>query len=269
MKTLQQILDCADTDVDVVLDDLVDTTLRSRRSVCADPEIDHLHREMIVEQSGLRNSMYRRLLDGTMSEAEYFLFMSEYYNASIKSFYLVTLPKSVAVHREPVWQNYLRHIMEQESTPRPHYVLFGEFMDLCGAPRLPARIEAQVYSRGFDAGYTAPSAFSAGYALAAEAEAGYEIALLKKGFCARYSQYFSRVEYFDAHLNGQEDEHAEASTDLLKAVVRSPEDLRAATNGFRQFFADLSTFMEGVSDLLDRGRGGAERHGSASHRAAE
>ncbi|MGH6863356.1 MAG: hypothetical protein ACRECN_03650 [Methylocella sp.] len=56
-----------------------------------------------------------------------------------------------------------------------------------------------------------------------EAGAEYEIALMKKAYHSRYAQYLDRAIWFDAHLNGTEEEHVEASANLLKEVVRSPE----------------------------------------------
>src|SRR5947209_421744 len=134
MKTLQQILSSSEKNTDILFDDLIDCILRKRRPVCESPEIDYIHRRMILDQP----------------------------------------------------------------------------------PLLDPRKNVQAYSKAHTAGYTAPSAFAAGYALAVEAGAEYEIALMKKAYNRRYSQYFDRAIWFDAHLNGTEEEHVEASANLLK-----------------------------------------------------
>jgi hypothetical protein len=264
MKTLQDILSSGEKNTDVLFDDLIDCILRKRRSVCADPEIDYIHRRMILDQPALRNSMYRHLLADTMSEPEHYKFMSDY-QSQIKNFYKNTLPMALSKHGHPVWQDYLSHIIQEESEPRPHYILFTEFMDLCGAPLLDPGEQTKAFSRAHNAGYTAPSPFAAGYALAVEAGAEYEIALMKKAYNGRYSQYLDRAIWFDAHLNGTEEEHCEASANLLQAVVCSSEELQLAKDGFNSFFADLSTWLEGYSDLIDRERSVAGGAGLSGH----
>lgn len=267
MKTFQEILSSPEKNTDILFDDLIDCILRKRRSVCEDPEIDYIHRRMILDQPSLRNSMYRRLLSDTMSESEHYMFMSDY-QSQIKTFYKNTLPGALSMHRHPAWQEYLGHIIKEEGEPRPHYILFAEFMELCGAPLLEPRENAKAYSRAHTVGYTAPSPFAAGFALAVEAGAEYEIAVMRKAYNNRYSQYMDQAIWFDAHLNGTEEEHVESSAKLLKAVIRSPEELQMAKNGFNSFFSDMSTFMEGYNDLLDREHPVAAGAGRSGHQAA-
>ena len=237
----------------MLFDDLIDCILGKRRSVCADPEIDYIHRKMILDQPALRNSLYRHLLADTLSESEHHMFMSDY-QSQIKNFYNNSLTMALSVHTHPAWQDYLGHIFQEESEPRPHYILFTEFMGFCGAPlRDPGEL-TRAFSRAHNAGYTAPSPFAAGYALAVEAHAEYEIALMKKAYHSRYSQFFDQAVWFDAHLNGQEEEHVEASAALLEAVVRSPEEIKTSKAGFKSFFVDLSVWLEGYSELINRAR---------------
>jgi hypothetical protein len=169
------------------------------------------------------------------------------------------LRKALDAHQDDSWQQYIDHIIEEESSPRPHYASFGEFMGLCGATLLPPGAPARRYSQAFDDGYTAPLPYAAGYALGVEAEAGYQIALLKKAYHHAFPENVDKTEWFDVHLQGQEDEHAESSTSLLSSVIHSPDDLALAKKGFKQFFVDVGEFMDGVNLLIE------QRNARATH----
>ena len=138
----------------------------------------------------------------------------------------------------------MQHILEEESSPKPHHQMFEEFLLSCGAkPGIPS-VAAQEYAGAHMRGYTADLPFASGYALGVETQAGYEIALIYYGFAEIYRRQVQDTDFFRIHLaEGQEDEHAAASVSLIETICETDDDLQRAREGFNAFCDDAYKFM--------------------------
>lgn len=255
MLTLEEISVSQGQNADQLFDQIIESYLRPRPRVAARDEIDQIHREMLIAHPACRNSMYRRLLEGRMTPEQYQVFFSEYNQSSVKYFYVSVLGEALKTHREPVWVEYIHHIIEEESSPQPHWVIFEDFMKSCATFMAPPYEPAVNYSHNLLAGYTADLPFAAGYALGVEVEAGYQVAVLSKGLTHHYQEQLAQTDWFDVHIGGgQEEEHSRASVNLAEAVAKDDSDVARIRAGFLQFCDDVHRFMEEVNALVEQAR---------------
>ena len=232
---------------DSLLTRLTDCYLGGLQCVTDNTELDGIHRKVILEHPVLRNNLFHKLLAGSMTPKDYALFFSEYNNASQADFYSGALPAALKAHDHAVWQEYIRHIIAEESAPKHHHVMFEEFMGTCGVSRQHPREPAQEYAADMLAGYTADLPFAAGYALGVEVEAGYEIAVLAKAMEHHFQKQLKETEWFNVHLaDEQEVEHARVSVALVENVLESGGSIIRVRAGFTKFCDDVHKFMEGV-----------------------
>lgn len=236
---------------DVLLSQIQDSYLGPRPRVAEKDAVDFIHRKLILEHSVVTNRLYRRLLEGRMTNEQYQYFFSEYNQASQKHFYQVVLPKAKEAHDHPVWRSYIDHIVEEESIPAPHWELFRDFMVECGFRMEEPQETAKKYASSILNGYLSELSFAAGYALALEVQAGYEIAVLYKALQRHFPEELERTEWFSAHLaEGQEEEHSKASVQLVESAIREPHGLREVRAGFIKYCDDVRQFMEEIDRCL-------------------
>lgn len=234
-----------------LLSEITAAYLGVRPRVATDDRMDEIHRRLIIHHPCLRNRLFRRMLSGEMSPRDYAVFFSEY-NWPSEFFYNRVLPAAKSAHDNPAWHAYIDHIIDEESQPAPHHVLFEKFMNSCGAVMSEPLGPAKRFAHGLMAGYTAPMPFAAGYALGFEVEAGYEIAVFSKGMRHHFADQLEKTSWFEVHIGGgQEDEHAMASIRMVEEVCKSAADLREVHAGFLRFCDDVHGYMEGISDAID------------------
>jgi hypothetical protein len=191
------------------------------------------------------------MLSGDMRWDDYQFFFSDYNQASQIHFFNEVLPRALDRHDDPCWRKYVEHIVEEESSPAPHWALFAEFMSDCGFVLKPPDEPACRYADAILGGYMADLPFAVGYALGLEVEAGYEIAVLSKALVRHFPDQLGRTPWFDAHLaDQQEEEHANASVALVESVIAGPSDLERVRAGFVQYCDDVHAFMSAVDDRL-------------------
>lgn len=237
---------------DQIMDQIIERYLRVRPRATKHDELDMIHRELITIQPVVRNSMYRRLLEGRMTQIQYQTFFSEYNQSSQKFFYRSVLPSALEAHESKIWKEYIRYIIAAESIPKPHYELFQDFMNSCDIYMQEPKEPARKYSENLLAGYVSDLRFAAGYALGVEVEAGYEIAVLSKGLAHHYQRQLEQTDWFNVHLgDGQEDDHAMKSLELAETLAEDRKDIAAIQEGFLQYCDDVNAFMESVSHLID------------------
>ncbi len=170
------------------------------------------------------------------------------------AFYNDVLPSAMEAHDHPFWKKYIQRIVEEESTPRQHPVLFEEFMNSCGIARREPDQAALSYSRSLREGYTADLPFAAGYALGVEVEAGYEIALLAAALRHHFGPQLEQTEWFKVHLADEgEVEHARVSVEMAEDALAGGGSMDQLRAGFLHFCDDVHRFMESVHGKLGSG----------------
>ena len=227
-----------------VLGQISDTYLVARNRVAVSNEVDAIHRATILDHPVVKNPLYIALAERKITKENFQKFSPQYLEASTKYFFTDIVPAARRLHVSEDWQKYTQHILEEESTPMPHYKMFEKLVISCGGRISEPTDAAKNYAAAMMNGYTADSPFAAGYALGVEVQAGYEIALLYYGLSPVFPVQVKRSDFFRVHLgDGQEDEHAEASVALIELSCKSEADFLRAKEGFIQFCDDANSFM--------------------------
>jgi hypothetical protein len=224
--------------------------LTRRTRVSKNEQIDFVHRSLILTHPVLTNSMYERLLQGDLNLKALELFFNDYFFASAKGFLKSVLPQAIKAHKDELWKEYIQQIITEECTPRPHYLIFQDFLRNCElSPKQP--IIADQFICNMIAGYRSDIPFALGYALGIEVEADYQICLLNDCLNHYFPREMEKTTWFDIHLDeAGEEEHAKITVEVIEHFCKTEDSINYLQQGFLQACNDTNSFMEGLNGLV-------------------
>src|SRR5579871_3388341 len=152
--------------------------IASREAPSSLPWLNKLLRTRIYELGHHINPMYMDLLANRLNKDRLENFISEYYWGSGYGFQREVINLVYKSTSNKLFKEYLKVILQEEQTPRPHYIIFQELITLLGMELKKRKPISVKFVQNQYEGYSKDIHYAFGYALGIEVEADYQIALL-------------------------------------------------------------------------------------------
>lgn len=238
-------------DVNKVAEKLYALRVSSREAPSSLSWLNNLLRSRIYHLGHHTHPMYMDLLANYLDKAMLENFLSEYYWGSGYGFQREVINLVYKSTPHPSFKNYLKMILKEEQKPRPHFIIFQEFIATLNMT-IKDRLDMSVkFVKNQKDGYSSNIYYSLGYALGIEVEADYQIALLT---CALSNVYYDEVsnhEFFEIHVDTTgEEAHAKDTCQWIEKLITSDEDIQNVVSGFDKAIKDTSNFMHEIRASL-------------------
>lgn len=223
--------------------------LSNRKKISSIQNIDFMHRKAILNHSVLTNKLYKLFCSNEISVPYIDVILSEFYHGSINGFITQVLPQSIKM-KSQIWKFYIKNILEEESRPRLHTLLFRDFLKKFHFNFYPPGNVSDEFVALSKNGYSNDLCYSCGYALAVEVEADYQIYLLKIFLEKMLGEgSLENVVYFTVHLSEDgEEEHANETVRLAEKILCTENDFSRFKKGFYKACDDTKYFLDSIYD---------------------
>ena len=238
-------------DVNRVAEKLYQLRVMTRDAPSSLPWLNSLLRNRIHDLGHHINPMYMDLLARRLDRSQLERFISEYYWGSGYGFQREVINLVYKSTTNQPIREYLKVILREEQKPRPHYIIFQEFIAAIGMQILPRKSVSVTFVRNQHDGYSGNMCHAFGYALGIEVEADFQIALLTCALSGVYPDVIVSNEFFEIHVDTSgEEAHAKETCIAIEKMVHSERDIEAVTSGFDTAILDTNAFMRGIRATL-------------------